>query len=102
MDNSEQSARISFNVVVMACGNQRVTKEITFSVPAGESLSIVGPSGCGKTTLLRAAAHLTPPHSGQVVLNDQPVTSVPHGVAMVFQNFGLFPWKTVAANIRFG
>jgi NitT/TauT family transport system ATP-binding protein len=67
-----------------------------------ETLCIVGPSGCGKTTFLRCIAGLTDLTGGELAVAGKPVTGPPEGVAMVFQHFGLLPWKTVYANAAFG
>lgn len=83
-------------------GDRVVFSGVTFDVHEGEVVSIVGPSGCGKTTLLRCAVGLARPSGGEVRIGGQPVVDPPEGVAMVFQHFGLFPWKTVAANIAYG
>jgi NitT/TauT family transport system ATP-binding protein len=76
--------------------------QLTLSVRHQEILCIVGPSGCGKTTLLRCIAGLTDTSDGALLVGGQPVTSPPEGVAMVFQHFGLLPWKTVYDNAAFG
>ncbi|GLW64198.1 ABC transporter [Actinomadura rubrobrunea] len=74
---------------------------IDLTVPDGQLVSIVGPSGCGKSTLLRCIAGLIRPTGGKVVLNGQPVTGVPEGLAVVFQDYSrsLFPWLTVRDNV---
>lgn len=65
-------------------------------------MAIVGPSGCGKTTCLRMAAGLEKPSSGQVLVDGQEVRGPGTDRAVVFQQFALFPWKTVWENIEFG
>jgi NitT/TauT family transport system ATP-binding protein len=71
-------------------------------VGAGECLCIIGPSGCGKTTLLRAIDGLVPLDRGRVTIAGVEVREPRPDVAMVFQHFGLFPWKNVEQNIAFG
>ena len=75
---------------------------LTLTVPEHDVLCIVGPSGCGKTTFLRCVAGLTEVSTGRLFVHGQPVTGPPEGVAMVFQQFGLLPWKTVYDNAAFG
>ena len=75
---------------------------VSFQVQEREFVSIVGPSGCGKTTLMRMAAGLEFPSAGTVKVGDQVVTGPGPERAVVFQQFALFPWKTVADNIGFG
>ena len=75
---------------------------LTLSVPEHDVLCIVGPSGCGKTTFLRCVAGLTELSTGRLLVHGQPVLGPPEGVAMVFQHFGLLPWKTVYDNTAFG
>jgi NitT/TauT family transport system ATP-binding protein len=82
-------------------GDRLILDHVSFDVPAGEFLCIVGPSGCGKTTLLRILHGLVDHDGGQVLLDGAPVLSPPPTMAMVFQQFGLFPWKTVYENVAF-
>jgi NitT/TauT family transport system ATP-binding protein len=77
-------------------------RNVELNVRSNEVLCIVGPSGCGKTTLLRCIGGLLAPSSGQVLIDGQIVSSPRPGVAIVFQHFGLLPWKTVVANVAFG
>src|ERR1700748_3280114 len=77
--------------------------QLSLEVKRNEIMCVVGPSGCGKTTLLRAIAGLTDLSSGKLLVQGKPVTGrPPDGVAMVFQHFGLLPWKTVYDNAAFG
>ena len=73
---------------------------LDLEVADGEFVALVGPSGCGKTTLLRIVAGLLNPTEGWVELAPRIPTRSP--VAMVFQDYGIYPWKTVLANVRFG
>ena len=74
---------------------------VDFDIRPNEFLSIIGPSGCGKTTLLRIIASLATPDAGQVLVDGREVTKPGPERAMVFQAFGLFPWKTVLDNVKF-
>src|SRR5437660_5502655 len=77
--------------------------QLSLEVRRDEIMCVVGPSGCGKTTLLRAIAGLIDLSSGTLAVHGKPVAGrPPDGVAMVFQHFGLLPWKTVFDNAAFG
>jgi NitT/TauT family transport system ATP-binding protein len=76
--------------------------DVSLDIPDKQFLAIVGPSGCGKTTLLRLAAGLEMPSSGTVRVGGRPVNGPGGDRAVVFQQFALFPWKTVRDNIAFG
>jgi NitT/TauT family transport system ATP-binding protein len=77
-------------------------QDVSFEVQAYESLCILGPSGCGKTTLLRLLDCLIPRDRGEILLDGAPVIAPRPDVAMVFQHFGLFPWKSLQENIAYG
>ena len=83
-------------------GALEVFRDINFDVGKREIVAIVGPSGCGKTTLLRCIDGLLPHDGGEILVGDTRVTEPIAGVAMVFQHFGLFPWKTVFDNVAYG
>ena len=83
-------------------GTLEVFRNIDFDVGEREIVAIVGPSGCGKTTLLRCVDGLLAFDAGEVLVGNQRVTEPIAGVAMVFQHFGLFPWKTVFENVAYG
>ncbi|HEY7317074.1 MAG TPA: ABC transporter ATP-binding protein [Candidatus Binatia bacterium] len=74
----------------------------TIEVARGEFVSIVGPSGCGKSTFLNIVLGLIKPDTGEIRLDGTPVTGPSQERAMVFQEFGLLPWRTVAANVELG
>jgi NitT/TauT family transport system ATP-binding protein len=75
---------------------------VNLSVMNGEFLSIIGPSGCGKTTLLRIIAELEQHTTGEVFINGDQLTEPWSHVGFVFQEYALFPWRTVSENIEFG
>ncbi len=77
-------------------------EEVSFRVAEREFVTIVGPSGCGKTTCLRLAAGLEFPSAGTVAVGGKRVVGPGPDRAVVFQQFALFPWKTVFDNIEFG
>ena len=74
-------------------GNVVALQDINFEIEPYESVCILGPSGCGKTTLLRIIDCLIPRDCGEVIMNGAPITQPRPDIAMVFQHFGLFPWK---------
>jgi NitT/TauT family transport system ATP-binding protein len=75
---------------------------LSCGIKEGEFLCIIGPSGCGKTTLLHTIAGFTFPTSGEVLYKGRPVTGPGPDRIVIFQDYGLFPWLTVAENIEFG
>ncbi|WP_440954053.1 ABC transporter ATP-binding protein [Methanosarcina sp. Mfa9] len=77
-------------------------ENINFDVEDGEFICLLGPSGCGKTTLLRIVAGLETQTSGEITLNGVPITGPDPKRGMVFQQYSLFPWRTVIDNITFG
>ena len=77
-------------------------RNVDLQIRSKEVVCVVGPSGCGKTTLLRCIGGLLAPSSGQVLIDGQTVNRPREGVAIVFQHFGLLPWKTVLDNVAFG
>lgn len=84
-------------------GRSRVVlQDISLSIKADEIICILGPSGCGKSTLLRLLAGLLKPTSGEALCHGLPMTAVHPSVAIVFQNFALFPWLTVLENVIVG
>ena len=77
-----------------------VLDNVSFSVGKDELLCLVGPSGCGKSTLLRMMAGLEKSDSGRILFNGEPITKPSPKIAMVFQLFGLLPWKTAMENVE--
>jgi NitT/TauT family transport system ATP-binding protein len=71
------------------------------SVCKGELVTLLGPSGCGKTTLLRLTAGLVAPDEGSITIAGAPLHKPRKDACMVFQNFGLLPWRTVLGNVEF-
>ena len=83
-------------------GEIKALEDINLDVKPGEFLCIIGPSGCGKTTLLRMIAGLEYPTSGEIILDGKEVKEPSSDRGMVFQEFSLFPWRTVLKNVEFG
>ena len=74
---------------------------VTATVRKGELITLLGPSGCGKTTLLRLTAGLIAADEGSITIEGTQVTAPRKDACMVFQNFGLLPWRTVLGNVEF-
>jgi len=75
---------------------------VDLDLAKGEFFSVVGPSGCGKSTLLDILAGLSAPQSGTAEFEGKPITGVPDGVGVVFQEDASFPWLNVRDNVAFG
>ena len=98
-------ARVRLDHITQQFGKTVAVQGVTFEVPDGEFWVMVGPSGCGKSTLLRTIAGLAPVTAGDLFIGDRCVNDVParqRDVAMVFQNYALYPHMTVAQNLSFG
>src|SRR5713226_8730093 len=99
---AQEAPRIQVLGASKCYGPLQVFHNMTLSVRRREIVALVGPSGCGKTTFLRCIDGLIPISEGEILVDGQPVTGPPPKVALVFQHFGLFPWKTVRANVAYG
>jgi len=104
--NSENGVRYeAISMLFPGTGGARPTLAVdsfSLEVKPREFLVIVGPSGCGKSTILTMTAGLAAPTSGRIFLGQEQIRKPGPDKAVVFQNFSLFPWKTVVANIEFG
>jgi NitT/TauT family transport system ATP-binding protein len=76
--------------------------DISFDVREGEFICILGPSGCGKTTLLRIIAGLEKPSGGSIRIDGKDLMDTSPKLGMIFQDYSLYPWRTVCDNIGFG
>jgi NitT/TauT family transport system ATP-binding protein len=96
--------RIEGVEIAFGSGRDRVVAvtETTIDIKPGEFVCILGPSGCGKSTLLNSIAGYVAPSSGRVTVDGEQVTGPGPDRGMVFQQYSLFPWKTVRENVAFG
>jgi NitT/TauT family transport system ATP-binding protein len=83
-------------------GRTTALDDVSLTVERGELVAVIGPSGCGKTTLLKVAAGLLSPSAGRATLDGVPITGPGPERGVIFQEYGVFPWLTVAQNIGFG
>jgi multiple sugar transport system ATP-binding protein len=98
-------ARVKLEQIARRYGRVAAVEDITFEVPNGQFWVMVGPSGCGKSTILRTIAGLESATSGDLFIGDVLVNQIParqRDVAMVFQNYALYPHMSVADNLAFG
>ncbi len=79
-----------------------ILDDVSLSLQEGEIVGLLGRSGCGKSSLLRIVSGLMHPSDGEVIYGGQQISGPPHGIAMVFQTFALFPWLSVLENVEFG
>jgi len=86
-----------------ASGPVEALRDVSLTVDPGEFCTLIGPSGCGKSTLLGMVGGLVPPDGGRVLVAGRPVSGPdPRRVASVFQDPGLFPWRTTLENVELG
>jgi ABC-type nitrate/sulfonate/bicarbonate transport system ATPase subunit len=80
----------------------RALSDVDLSMESGDAVAVIGPSGCGKSTMLLAVAGLLMPTAGSVSVGGEPVVGPRLRTALILQDFGLLPWKTVLANAELG
>jgi NitT/TauT family transport system ATP-binding protein len=80
----------------------RIVEDFDLELQRGEFVTLIGPSGCGKTTVLRIAAGLLPPTSGDIFVDGAPSLGPARDKAIVFQHFNLFPWRNALDNVAYG
>lgn len=93
---------VEFRDIARKFGTHTVLSDIDHHIAPGAIAAILGPSGSGKSTLLRLAAGLDRPSSGEVLIDDRPVTTYDDRCAVAFQEARLLPWRTVRRNIELG
>lgn len=94
-----------FSSISQSYGKQQLFNSLQLTIPSGSFFTLLGPSGCGKTTLLRMLAGFVRPDSGQIFFGDDDVTRIPahkRNVGMVFQDYALFPDRSVVDNVSYG
>jgi NitT/TauT family transport system ATP-binding protein len=106
MEHGLNAPKIEINALRKAFGPAPAAvlavDDLSFDVNAGEFLVIVGPSGCGKTTVLNMLAGLERPTSGTIKLNGKLINGPGADRGVMFQDYALFPWRSVKGNIEFG
>ncbi|MCZ2292604.1 MAG: ABC transporter ATP-binding protein [Burkholderiales bacterium] len=98
-------ARITLENISKRYGDTAVIDSLSLTIEHGEFFTLLGPSGCGKTTLLRTIAGFIVPDGGRLLLDDEDITRLPahkRGTGMVFQDYALFPDKSVFDNVAYG
>lgn len=98
-------SEIIFENVCKSFEKTKVIENLDLTLKDGEFTVLVGPSGCGKTTLLRMIAGIGPATSGKIYIDGEDISDIPPGkrhIAMVFQNYAIYPTMTVKGNIEFG
>ncbi len=103
-DKGETMAQVAISSVAKAFGTVKVLHEVSIDIADGQFVVLVGPSGCGKSTLLRMVAGLETVSGGTIAIGERVVNNLPpakRDIAMVFQNYALYPHKTVEQNMAF-
>src|SRR5690606_4135114 len=101
---SDDMAVVELRDISASYGENQVLDSVSLTLAQGEFVAVLGPSGCGKTTLLRVVAGFVE-HSGTVAIAGQPCEGMPphkRNIGIVFQDYALFPHRTVRENIGFG
>lgn len=105
MEKDTTTPAVQFKGVVKHYGKVVAVKKMDLDIEEGSLVTLLGPSGCGKTTLLRMVAGLEKPTEGDIFIRGKRVNDVPihkRNLGMIFQNYALFPHKTILDNVAFG
>ena len=105
MESSQQNMVVQLKGIVKKFGRLEAVKKIDLNVEQGSLVTLLGPSGCGKTTILRMIAGLEHPTHGEIYINGKLVNDIPihkRNLGMIFQNYALFPHKSIFDNVAFG
>ncbi len=105
MASGKKQPMVQFKGIMKRFGNVVAVEKMNFDIEEGSLVTLLGPSGCGKTTLLRMVAGLEEPTEGDILIkgvriNDTPIHK--RNLGMIFQNYALFPHKTIYENVAFG
>ncbi|MBZ6078637.1 ABC transporter ATP-binding protein [Microvirga puerhi] len=103
--SKKEAASVEFRNVTKRYGRVVAVDDVSFSIAAGELVTLLGPSGCGKTTTLRMIAGLEMASEGQILIGNRDVThlsAADRDVSMVFQSYALFPHMSVLENVAYG
>jgi ABC-type Fe3+/spermidine/putrescine transport system ATPase subunit len=99
------NSAVELKNITLSYGSFIAVQGVSLSIEKGTFLTLLGPSGCGKTTILRSVAGLVNPSEGDISINGRRVNDIPihkRNIGLVFQNYALFPHKTIFDNIAFG
>ncbi len=105
METTKDPAFVRYRGIVKRFGDVLAVDHVDLDIPEGSLVTLLGPSGCGKTTLLRMLAGLETPSDGDIFVKGERINDVPihkRNLGMIFQNYALFPHKTIFDNVAFG
>lgn len=105
MATSKKPPMVQFKGIFKRFGNIVAVDQLDFEIEEGSLVTLLGPSGCGKTTLLRMVAGLEQPTAGDILIRGKRINDTPthkRNLGMIFQNYALFPHKTIYGNVAFG
>ncbi len=105
MATAKKQPMVQFKGILKKFGDVVAVEKINFDIEEGSLVTLLGPSGCGKTTLLRMVAGLEEPTEGDIFIKGKRVNDTPihkRNLGMIFQNYALFPHKTIFDNVAFG
>ena len=105
VENKNQSAAVQLKGVLKRFGKIVAVQKMDLDIEEGSLVTLLGPSGCGKTTILRMIAGLETPTEGDILIKGKRVNDIPihkRNLGMIFQNYALFPHKTIFDNVAFG
>ncbi|MGA6926094.1 MAG: ABC transporter ATP-binding protein, partial [Desulfosarcina sp.] len=105
MATGKKEPMVVFKGIIKRFGDVLAVEEMDLEIEEGSLVTLLGPSGCGKTTLLRMVAGLEEPSAGDIFIKGKRINDTPihkRNLGMIFQNYALFPHKTIFDNVAFG